>query len=96
MEPPTHTPDPDDMRELCGLVACMRAWACTHGDEYDPGREHPLYPRKQWRNGSAHEGPLWAALETVLRRHGYGLRRNYCMGANHDHGRGKDDCTALG
>jgi hypothetical protein len=72
MAAPTHTPDPDDMRELCGLVACLRGWSCTHGDEADHGREHALYPVRQYRNGAACEGPLWAAIETVLARHGHG------------------------
>jgi hypothetical protein len=73
MPAPEHTPDPDDMRELCGLAACMRAWACTAGDEPDAGREHALYPPKQYRPGlGANEGPLWDAIERVLSRHGHG------------------------
>lgn len=69
---PVHVPDEDDLRELCALVAAMRAWAFTTSDEYDHGSEHVLYPRRQPHNGSACEGPLWDALEAVLRRHGQG------------------------
>lgn len=73
MQPPTHTPHPDDLRELCALVASLRAWAHTAGDEHDDGREHPLYPPKQYRPGvGSNEGPLWAAIDVVLKRHGFG------------------------
>jgi hypothetical protein len=73
MKPPTHTPDPDDLRELCGLAACLRAWASTPGDQPDAGREHALYPPKQYRPGlGSDEGPLWSAIECVLARHGFG------------------------
>jgi hypothetical protein len=73
MDAPIHNPDADDLRELCGLAAALRAWAHTHGDEYDPGREHALYPPRQYRAGlGANEGPLWRAIERVLIRNGYG------------------------
>jgi hypothetical protein len=73
MQAPSHTPHPDDLRELCGLMSALRAWAHTSGDEPDIGRDHPLYPPKQYRPGvGASEGPLWAAIDVVMRRHGFG------------------------
>jgi hypothetical protein len=73
MSNPTHTPDPDDLRELCGLVRCLRAWAHTNTDEHDDGRDHILYPMRQQRpDTGANEGPLWAAISVVLDRNGFG------------------------
>jgi hypothetical protein len=73
MEPPIHQPHADDLRELCALVAALRAWSHTQSDIEDAGRLHKLYPPRQYRPGvGANEGPLWAAVETVLQRHGYG------------------------
>jgi hypothetical protein len=73
---PVHEPKADDLRELCGLVTALRAWSHTPSDEYDQGSEHALYPRHQPHNGEACEGPLWAALERVLTRHGFGRGRS--------------------
>ncbi|MCC8400947.1 hypothetical protein LJ655_03405 [Paraburkholderia sp. MMS20-SJTN17] len=70
---PAYVPDPDDLRELCGLVACLRAWIRAAGNQYDNGREHVLFPRLVtgqpiWKA----ESPLWQAIQRVLDRHGFG------------------------
>jgi hypothetical protein len=72
---PVHVPDADDLRELCGLVTALRAWMRTPSDLYDHGSEHPLYPRHQPHNGYASVAPLWAAMDAVLERHGFGRPR---------------------
>lgn len=72
MQRPAHTPDPDDLRELCGLAACLRSWGHTHADEDDAGRQHALYPVRQFQGDGPDEGPLWSAIERVLARHGFG------------------------
>lgn len=61
-----------ELQYACDLLAIMRAWASVSDSVPDPMRKHPLYPRNtQGEGGYANEGPLWAAIDALLARHGH-------------------------
>lgn len=72
--PEPYEPDPDPLRELCGLFCAVRAYSQTMSDQPDIGREHPLYPPNQPIDprGWWDQRPLWDQIERTLEGHGFG------------------------